>query len=69
MREVLCLSEDVMFCRQGLVADTLRGSRLEKEANGLKKINNGDFRRRAFVQKKKLHKKKNAFSREGKSHG
>ena len=40
-----------------------------KIASGLKTISNGDYKRRESSFKKKLHRKKNAFSPEGKSHG
>ena len=51
----------------GQVADRLRSSDT-KIASGLTKIINGDFKRKSSF-KEKLHKRKNAFSWEGKSHG
>ena len=40
-----------------------------KTVSGLKKITHGDFETTVFTHQKKLHRKRNAFSRERRSHG
>ena len=40
-----------------------------KVPSGVKKIINGDVKRRVFVEEEAAQKDRNAFSREGKSHG
>ena len=48
IREVHCRSDDVKYYHRGKVADELRGD--SKIASGLKKIINGDFKGRVFIQ-------------------
>ena len=57
IREVDCQCEDVVFCHRGQVADKLRSSDTEN-ASGLKKIINGDVKRRVVIQEEPAQKEK-----------